>query len=129
MIEKMVGTCTLEGTAEPRAAKATWSFEYFTLLQKLNHIRIEEGGNSHPLTHAQRQELLALCYQTDKLDFARIRKVLDLRRRRGSIWCATGPTNRRMPVRKRENHRPALLSQNAQGAEHSAKGLYPHGGS
>lgn len=33
MIEKMVGTCTLEGTAEPRAAKATWSFEYFTLLQ------------------------------------------------------------------------------------------------
>ena len=65
MIEKMVGTCTLEGTAEPRAAKATWSFEYFTLLQKLNHIRIEEGGNSHPLTHAQRQELLALCYQTD----------------------------------------------------------------
>ena len=78
MIEKMVGTCTLEGTAEPRAAKATWSFEYFTLLQKLNHIRIEEGGNSHPLTHAQRQELLTLCYQTDKLDFARIRKVLDL---------------------------------------------------
>lgn len=34
IVEKMVGTCTLEGQAEPRAAKATWSFEYFTLLQK-----------------------------------------------------------------------------------------------
>ena len=37
-----------------------------TLLQPVyTGGRIEEGGNSHPLTHAQRQELLALCYQTD----------------------------------------------------------------
>lgn len=78
MIEKMVGTCTLEGKAEPRAAKATWSFEYFTLLQKINHIRIVEDGTSRALTAAERQELLSVCYQTDKLDFARIRKVLAL---------------------------------------------------
>ena len=78
MIEKMVGTCTLEGKAEPRAAKATWSFEYFALLQKINHIRIVEDGTSRALTAAERQELLSVCYQTDKLDFARIRKVLAL---------------------------------------------------
>ena len=78
MIEKMVGTCTLEGKTEPRAAKATWSFEYFTLLQKINHIRIVEDGTSRALTAAERQELLSVCYQTDKLDFARIRKVLAL---------------------------------------------------
>ena len=78
MIEKMVGTCTLEGKTEPRAAKATWSFEYFTLLQRINHIRIVENGESRSLTTAERQELLSVCYQTDKLDFARIRKVLAL---------------------------------------------------
>lgn len=78
IVEKMVGTCTLEGQAEPRAAKATWSFEYFTLLQKINHIRIIENGAARILTAEERQELLSVCYQTDKLDFARIRKALAL---------------------------------------------------
>lgn len=78
IVEKMVGTCTLEGQAEPRAAKATWSFEYFTLLQKINHIRIIESGAARILTEEERQELLSVCYQTDKLDFARIRKALAL---------------------------------------------------
>lgn len=78
IVEKMVGTCTLEGQAEPRAAKATWSFEYFTLLQKINHIRIIESGAARILTAEERQELLSVCYQTDKLDFARIRKALAL---------------------------------------------------
>ena len=78
IVEKMVGTCTLEGQAEPRAAKATWSFEYFTLLQKINHIRIIESGAARILTSEERQELLSVCYQTDKLDFARIRKALAL---------------------------------------------------
>lgn len=73
-----VGTCTLEGKSELRAAKATWSFEYFTLLQKINHIRIVESGTGRSLTSAERQELLSLCYKTDKLDFSRIRKVLAL---------------------------------------------------
>lgn len=78
MIEKMVGICTLERGNEPRAAKATWSFEYFTLLQRINHIRIIESSTSRPLTGSARQTLLTLCYQTDKLDFARIRKALSL---------------------------------------------------
>lgn len=73
-----VGTCTLEGKSEQRAAKAAFSFEYFTLLQKINHIRIIEDGTSRTLTPAERQVLLSVCYQTDKLDFARIRKALAL---------------------------------------------------
>ena len=73
-----VGTCTLEGKSEQRAAKAAFSFEYFTLLQKINHIRIAENGTSRTLTPAERQVLLSVCSQTDKLDFARIRKALAL---------------------------------------------------
>lgn len=73
-----VGTCTLEGKSEQRAAKAAFSFEYFTLLQKINHIRIAENGTSRTLTPAERQVLLSVCCQTDKLDFARIRKALAL---------------------------------------------------
>lgn len=73
-----VGTCTLEGKSEQRAAKAAFSFEYFTLLQKINHIRIAENGTSRTLTPAERQVLLSVCCQTDKLDFARVRKALAL---------------------------------------------------
>lgn len=73
-----VGTCTLEGKSEQRAAKAAFSFEYFTLLQKINHIRIAENGTSRTLTPAERQVLLSVCGQTDKLDFARVRKALAL---------------------------------------------------
>lgn len=73
-----VGTCTLEGKSEQRAAKAAFSFEYFTLLQKINHIRIAENGTSRTLTPAERQVLLSVCCQTDKLDFARVRKALTL---------------------------------------------------
>ena len=72
-----VGTCTLEGKSEQRAAKAAFSFEYF-MLQKINHIRIAENGTSRTLTPAERQVLLSVCCQTDKLDFARVRKALAL---------------------------------------------------
>lgn len=76
--KQKVGSCALEGKEERRAPKATWSFEYFTLLQKINHIRISENGASRTLTPSERQNLLSVCYQTDKLDFARIRKLLAL---------------------------------------------------
>lgn len=37
-----------------------------------------ENGTSRTLTPAERQVLLSVCSQTDKLDFARIRKALAL---------------------------------------------------
>ena len=73
-----VGPCALEGKSERRAPKATFAFEYFTLLQKINHIRIAENGVNRILTAEERQELLSACYRTDKLDFASIRKLLAL---------------------------------------------------
>ncbi len=76
-IEKMVGRCTFF-PEEPRAARASYSFEYFTLLQKLAHIRLLQDGKSEPLTEEQRRALIELAHRSPNLDFARIRKELAL---------------------------------------------------
>lgn len=76
-IEKMIGKCTLEA-GEPRAAKASYSFEYFTLLQNVNHLRLVCGGESSPLSGAQRETLIALAHKTKDLNFSRIRKELGI---------------------------------------------------
>lgn len=76
-IEKMIGKCTLEPD-EPRAAKATYSFEYFNLLERINHIRILDDTGSRPLTAEERSILIALAHKTEALNFARIRTALSL---------------------------------------------------
>lgn len=76
-IERMVGRCTFFPD-EPRAAKATYSFEYFTLLQKVNHIRIVENGVSSKLTDEQRRIIIELAHTTKDVSYAKIRKVLKL---------------------------------------------------
>lgn len=76
-IEKMIGKCTLEA-GEPRAAKASYSFEYFTLLQNVNHLRLMCSGESSPLSGAQREVLIALAHKTKDLNFSRIRKELEI---------------------------------------------------
>ena len=79
-IEKMIGKCSLlydEG--ERRSAKAAYSFEYFNLLTHINNIRIIEGGSSIPLTEEQRKTLIDLAHKSANLDFAKLRKELDLR--------------------------------------------------
>lgn len=76
-IERMIGKCSFEPD-QPRAPKAAYSFEYFTLLEKLNHIRLVSGGESTPLTDAQRNALVALAHKTDSLNYAKIRKELGL---------------------------------------------------
>lgn len=74
-IERMVGKCTLED-GEQRAAKAAYSFEYFTLLQNVNHLRLLRGGEASPLTPAQREALIALAHKTKELNFSHIRREL-----------------------------------------------------
>lgn len=74
-IERMIGRCTFF-PEEPRAARAAYSFEYFSLLQKVNHLRLEKDGESLPLSEEQRRALIELAHKTDNLDFARIRKAL-----------------------------------------------------
>ena len=74
-IERMIGKCTLED-GEQRAAKAAYSFEYFTLLQNINHLRLLRGGKGSPLTPAQREALIALAHKTKELNFSHIRREL-----------------------------------------------------
>ena len=76
-IEKMIGRCTFHPD-QPRAARATYSFEYFSLLEKINHIRIQQNGASVALDSQQRELLIALAHNTDNLDYFRIRKALSL---------------------------------------------------
>lgn len=76
-IEKMVGRCTFEEN-EPRAAKAAYSFEYFSLLEKINHIRILSGGKSERLTDGQRRQIIELAHKSENLTYQRIRKELGL---------------------------------------------------
>lgn len=74
-IERMIGKCTLED-GEQRAAKAAYSFEYFTLLQNINHLRLLRGGEGSPLPPAQREALIALAHKTKELNFSHIRREL-----------------------------------------------------
>lgn len=76
-VYKMIGKCTFEPT-ELRAAKASYSFEYFQLLQKVNHIRIFRNGAFVPLTDAQRQQVIELAHKSPDVSYDKIRKALDL---------------------------------------------------
>jgi len=76
-IEKMVGRCTFY-PEEPRAAKATYSFEYFNLLEKMNHLRLVSGGSSITLNSEQRTKLLDMAHKSESITYAKIRKELPI---------------------------------------------------
>lgn len=76
-IERMIGRCTFE-PEEQRAAKGTYSFEVFTLWEKLNHIRLVSGGKSEPLSDAQRNRIFELAHKKENLSYAAIRKELSI---------------------------------------------------
>ena len=76
-IERMIGKCPFE-PEELRAAKATYSFELFSLLEAINHIRIVTNRRGVPLTPEQREALVQLSHKTADLTYAKIRKELAL---------------------------------------------------
>lgn len=77
-IGEKVGFCTFE-PSERRAAKATYTFEYFKLLQDLNHIRLAGSGTaSQPLNAQQREILKTAALQSASLSYAQLRKKLAL---------------------------------------------------
>ena len=85
-IEKMLGKCTFE-KEENRAAKATYTFEYFKLLQDINHIKIEkhiinETGKKEvlkrPLTEDERNIIINLAKTKVTLTYASLRIALNL---------------------------------------------------
>lgn len=76
-IEKMIGRCTFF-PEEQRAAKATYSFQYFSLLQAVNHIRVITEGSSRELRPDERRIVLDAAFKTDALTFKKIRAELGL---------------------------------------------------
>nr|WP_317400003.1 type II CRISPR RNA-guided endonuclease Cas9 [uncultured Gemmiger sp.] len=72
---KQIGLCTLL-PKENRAFKNTYSFERFTLLQKINHIRIQESGQTRALSDEEREKIMDLAYRVETVPYTRIRKEL-----------------------------------------------------
>lgn len=79
-IENMIGFCTFEKD-EPRAAKACYSFEYFNLLQKINHLRLIVNGENISLDNQQRHKLIVLAKSKTDINYTHIRKELCLTER------------------------------------------------
>ncbi len=77
-IEKMIGKCTFY-PEEFRAAKATYSFQLFNLLQKINNITlINEYGEKLKLSQEERLKIEELCVNKSSVNYAAIRKQLNI---------------------------------------------------
>lgn len=76
-IANMIGKCTFEPN-EYRAAKASYSFERFNLLQKVNHLRLLLEGKSIALDNEQRKKIITLAHDKADLRYSHIRKALGL---------------------------------------------------
>ncbi|MDO4282832.1 MAG: type II CRISPR RNA-guided endonuclease Cas9 [Clostridia bacterium] len=91
VIEKMIGTCTFEKN-ELRAAKSTYTFEIFKLLQDLNKIKIEKlnldvGKNgimnhkksdTRELSEDEKVKIIEEFRHTSELSYFRIREIIHL---------------------------------------------------
>ena len=76
-IEKMIGKCTLEEN-EKRAAKATYSFEYFNLLTKVNSIKIISDSEKRNLSDNERQAIIQLAFSKNAINYSSLRKTLHM---------------------------------------------------
>ncbi len=76
-IEKMLGKCTLE-PEEFRAVKASYSFEYFTLLSKVNSIKLKTPDEKRFLTKSEREAVVALAFNKKSITYASVRKELKI---------------------------------------------------
>lgn len=77
-IEKMIGNCTLI-PEEKRAAKASYSFQLFSLLQNINNITlVDDSGNKRALTDEERSTVKELCFKTKSVTYSSIRKKLGI---------------------------------------------------
>ena len=78
MIEKMLGHCTFEKN-EPRAAKGSYSAEYFRLLQDVNHLRlVKNNGESSALTAEQKQIYIDFVMESADASYEKLREKLGL---------------------------------------------------
>ena len=73
-----VGKCPFEPN-EKRVAKATYSFEYFRVLQALNNLRIATDGAVRRLDEKERKKALDFCLFRESVIYADFRKKLELK--------------------------------------------------
>lgn len=76
-IERMLGACTFFPD-EKRAVKASYSFQYFTLLQNINNLRIVCAGETRTLTADERGAVKAAAFASAELSYDKLRKALGL---------------------------------------------------
>lgn len=78
-IKKLVGKCSFEKD-EMRAAKATYSFQYFNILQRLNQLTIKnrDNGTERKLSSDERKQVLAKAFEVKEVTYASLRKLLSL---------------------------------------------------
>ncbi|MGX4645607.1 type II CRISPR RNA-guided endonuclease Cas9 [Holzapfeliella sp. JNUCC 80] len=78
-IEKMVGLDSLD-RSQTRAAKATFTFQYFKLLSDLNILQYKEdvGGNYLSLNQEQRKEIVKFALTHKTVNFKQVKKQLQL---------------------------------------------------
>ena len=76
--ENLVGQCTFY-PEEKRAAKATYSFQLFNLLQKINHIYLlKDSGEKYSLSDEERLAIKNLCFRKKAVNYSDIRKSLGI---------------------------------------------------
>ncbi|MGY3777713.1 type II CRISPR RNA-guided endonuclease Cas9 [Isobaculum melis] len=78
-IEKMIGFCTHEPD-EKRAPKASYTFQYFDLLSKLNNLKYQEhiGEKYQELTLEQKNLIKEKVLSSKEVKFSAIKKLLGL---------------------------------------------------
>lgn len=77
LIENMMGRCTFE-KEELRAVKASFSFEYFNLLTKVNAIKIVSGSSKRVLSTEEREKIISLAFKKNNISYASLRKAISL---------------------------------------------------
>ena len=77
-INRMRGFCTFE-PEQQRAAKLSYSAEYFVLLSKCNNLTLSQDGQPRQhLSMEQKRRLQELAFQPSKLTYEKIRQKLDI---------------------------------------------------
>lgn len=78
-LEKMIGYCTFE-PKEKRAAKASFTYEYFVLLNQINNIRItSKVGGIRQVNPEEKERIIEAAYKKTPLKYSDIRKVIELK--------------------------------------------------
>ncbi len=76
---KKVGDCTFE-KGEKRAPKASYSFWYFNVLQRINNIKIQGGDRETlSLSKDERKKILDAVLSHKSLNYSQIRKIIGLK--------------------------------------------------